>query len=43
MLQHSATSAGQKEPADINALADEYLVLSFHGLRAKDQTFNATL
>jgi len=43
MLQHSRTSAGQKEPTDINALADEYLRLSYHGLRAKDKTFNATL
>jgi ligand-binding sensor domain-containing protein/signal transduction histidine kinase len=42
MLQHSRISAGHKEPADINALADEYLRLSFHGLRAKDKTFNAT-
>ena len=43
MLQHSRTSTGQKEPTDINALADEYLRLSYHGLRAKDKSFNATL
>ncbi|HXL56956.1 MAG TPA: ATP-binding protein, partial [Chitinophagaceae bacterium] len=43
MLQHSRVSTGQKEPTDINALADEYLRLSYHGLRAKDKTFNATL
>jgi signal transduction histidine kinase len=43
MLQHSRTSTGQKEPTDINALADEYLRLSYHGLRAKDKTFNATM
>ena len=43
MLQHSRTSTGQKEPTAINALADEYLRLSYHGLRAKDKTFNATL
>ncbi|MGC4038228.1 MAG: two-component regulator propeller domain-containing protein [Chitinophagaceae bacterium] len=43
MLQHSRTSAGQKELTDINALVDEYLRLSYHGLRAKDQTFNATM
>ena len=43
MLQHSRTSAGQKEPTDINALADEYLRLSYHGMRAKDKTFNATM
>lgn len=41
MLQHSRTSTGQKELTDINALADEYLRLAFHGLRAKDKTFNA--
>ena len=43
MLQHSRKSSGQKEPTDINALADEYLRLSYHGLRAKDKTFNATM
>lgn len=43
MLQHSRTTAGKKEPTDINALADEYLRLSYHGLRAKDKIFNATL
>jgi two-component system NtrC family sensor kinase len=43
MLQHSRTSTGVKEPTDINALADEYLRLSYHGLRAKDKSFNATL
>jgi signal transduction histidine kinase len=42
MLQHSRTPTGQKEPTDINALADEYLRLSYHGLRAKDKSFNAT-
>ncbi len=41
MLQHSRTSSGQKEPTDINKLADEYLRLSYHGLRAKDKSFNA--
>jgi signal transduction histidine kinase/ligand-binding sensor domain-containing protein len=43
MLQHSRVSSGQKEPADINALVDEYIRLSYHGLRAKDKSFNATL
>jgi signal transduction histidine kinase len=43
MLQHSRVSAGNKEPTDINALADEYLRLSYHGLRAKDKDFNAIL
>ena len=43
MLQHSRASTGQKEPTDINALADEYLRLAYHGLRAKDKSFNATL
>jgi two-component system NtrC family sensor kinase len=41
MLQHSRTGSGQKELTDINALADEYLRLAYHGLRAKDKTFNA--
>ena len=41
MLQHSRTSSGQKEPTDINALAEEYLRLAYHGLRAKDKSFNA--
>jgi signal transduction histidine kinase/tetratricopeptide (TPR) repeat protein len=43
MLQHSRKSSGQKELTDINALADEYLRLSYHGLRAKDKNFNATI
>ena len=43
MLQHSQSSIGKKEPTDINKLADEYLRLAFHGFRAKDKTFNATL
>ena len=43
MLQHSRSSSGQKESTDINALADEYLRLAYHGLRAKDKSFNATL
>jgi two-component system, NtrC family, sensor kinase len=42
MLQHSNSGSGKKEPTDINALADEYLRLSYHGLRAKDNSFNAT-
>ena len=40
-LQHSRTSTGQKEMTDINALCDEYLRLAYHGLRAKDKSFNA--
>jgi len=43
MLQHSKASTGQKEPSDINALAEEYLRLAYHGMRAKDKTFNTTL
>jgi len=43
MLQHSRTSSGQKEPTDLNALADEYLRLAYHGLRAKDKSFNASM
>ena len=41
MLEHSRTGDGEKEPTDINALADEYLRLAYHGLRAKDNSFNA--
>ena len=43
MLQHSRISSGIKEPTDLNALANEYLRLSYHGLRAKDKTFCATM
>ena len=43
MLQHSRKSDGKKEPTDINALCDEYLRLSYHGLRAKDKNFNADI
>ncbi|MEJ0106071.1 MAG: ATP-binding protein [Bacteroidota bacterium] len=43
MLQHSQSSSSIKEPTGINALADEYLRLAYHGLRAKDKSFNATL
>ncbi|MDP5121776.1 MAG: ATP-binding protein [Spirosomaceae bacterium] len=43
MLEHSRMSDGQKEPVDLNLLADEYLRLSYHGLRAKDRSFNAKM
>ncbi len=43
MLQHSRRGSGINEPADINALTDEYLRLAYHGLRAKDKSFNATM
>jgi two-component system, NtrC family, sensor kinase len=43
MLQHSSIGSGRKEPTNINALADEYLRLAYHGLRAKDKSFNATM
>ena len=43
MLEHSRTSTGERTPTDLNQLADEYLRLAYHGLRAKDKTFNATL
>ncbi|MBK7939372.1 MAG: two-component sensor histidine kinase [Lewinellaceae bacterium] len=43
MLQHARTSTGTKESTDLNTLADEYLRLSYHGLRAKDPNFNATM
>jgi signal transduction histidine kinase len=41
MLQHSRTTSGNKQPTDINELADEFLRLAYHGLRAKDKSFNA--
>jgi two-component system, NtrC family, sensor kinase len=43
MLQHSRSGSSSKEPTDINALADEYLRLVYHGLRARDKSFNATM
>ena len=43
MLQHSRSSYGVKEPTDINSLCDEYLRLSYHGLQAKDKSFNASM
>jgi signal transduction histidine kinase len=43
MLQHSRKSSGSKEPADLNALIDEYLRMSYHGFRAKEKNFNAIL
>ncbi|MCY7349211.1 MAG: hypothetical protein LH606_00885 [Cytophagaceae bacterium] len=43
MLQHSRSSTGERQPTNLNALADEYLRLAYHGLRAKDKEFNAQL
>lgn len=43
MMQHSRTSSGLKEPTDINTLCDEYVKLAFHGMRAKDKKFTATI
>ena len=43
MLEHSRTAKGEKQPTDINALVDEYLRLAYHGFRAKDKAFNATM
>jgi two-component system, NtrC family, sensor kinase len=43
MLQHSKSSHGQKELTDINALVSEYLRVAYHGFRAKDKNFNATI
>ncbi|MDY0344386.1 MAG: tetratricopeptide repeat protein [Lentimicrobium sp.] len=43
MLQHSRRSSGEKVPTDINTLADEYLRLAYHGMRAKNNTFNVTM
>ena len=41
MLEHSRAGDGKKELADINEMVDEYLRLAYHGLRAKDNSFNA--
>jgi len=43
MLQHSQSGSGAKEPTNINTLADEYMRLAYHGLRAKDKNFNAEM
>jgi two-component system, NtrC family, sensor kinase len=43
MLQHSQKGSGVKEPTNINALVDDYLRLAYHGMRAKDKSFNATI
>ncbi len=43
MMQHARTGGGQKELTDINALANEYLKLSYHAIRAKDKSFNVTM
>jgi len=43
MLEHSRASTGERTPTDLNALCDEYLRLGYHGLRAKDKSFNAAL
>ncbi|MCR8557491.1 tetratricopeptide repeat protein [Mucilaginibacter sp. BJC16-A38] len=43
MLQHSRTGSGEKQPTNLNAIAEEFLKLSYHGLRAKDKSFNAEI
>ena len=43
MLEHARTESGEKRPTDLNALADEYLKIAYHGLRAKDKSFNCDL
>ncbi len=43
MLEHSRTGTGEKRPTNLNALADEYLKIAYHGLRAKEKDFNAEL
>jgi signal transduction histidine kinase len=43
MLEHSRTTKGQRQPTELNALADEYLRLAYHGFRAKDKSFNCTI
>ncbi len=43
MLEHSRTNTGEKQLTDMNVLCDEFLKLSYHGLRAKDKSFNAEM
>ncbi|AUD04988.1 sensor histidine kinase [Spirosoma pollinicola] len=43
MLEHSRQSSGQTVPTDLNALCNEYIGLAYHGLRAKDKSFNVDL
>ena len=43
MLMHSRSSSDDKVPTNINELADEYLRLAYHGLRAKDGSFNSEM
>jgi two-component system NtrC family sensor kinase len=43
MLLHSRSNSGEKQPIDINVLTDEYLRLSYHGLRAKNKSFNSAM
>ncbi len=43
MLEHSRSRSGEKGPADINVMVDEFIRLSYHGLRSKDKSFNAEL
>jgi signal transduction histidine kinase len=43
MLEHSRTGTGEKRPTDLNTMADEYLKIAYHGLRAKDKDFNVEL
>jgi signal transduction histidine kinase len=42
MLQHSRNTAGEREPININILTEEFLRLSYYGLKAKDKSFSAT-
>ena len=43
MLQHSRRNSGAKEPTNINTLCEEYVRICYHGIRAKDKSFNATI
>jgi len=43
MLLHSRAEGGKKEMVDINNLADEYFRLAYHGMRAKDKSFNVAM
>jgi signal transduction histidine kinase len=43
MLQHSRVNSGQKELADLNLLAEEYLNLTYHGFRAREKEFSCQI
>jgi signal transduction histidine kinase len=40
MLQHSRGGSGEKQRTDINAMLEEDINLTYHGMRAQDSSFN---